>query len=117
MLFNVALSTTEPVMILMVLVVEPTRGVSASVTLKVGAGVAVGLAVGVAVPFVVVGLAAGVAVPFVVVGLAAGVAVPFVVEVGLLVGVAVEPDVGVAAEFPFRSVFVVFGKFFNSCSI
>src|SRR5579885_3508605 len=104
MLFNVALSTTEPVMILMVLVVEPTRGVSASVTLKVGAGVAVGLAVGVAVPFVVVGLAAGVA-------------VPFVVEVGLLVGVAVEPDVGVAAEFPFRSVFVVFGKFFNSCSI
>src|SRR5579884_507228 len=103
MLFNVALSTTEPVMILMVLVVEPTRGVSASVTLKVGAGVAVGLAAGVAVPFVVVGLAAGVAVPFVV--------------VGLLVGVAVEPGVGVAAEFPFRSVFVVFGKFFNSCSI
>ena len=104
MLFKVALSTTEPVMILMVLVVEPTRGVSASETLNVGAGVAVGLAVGVAVPFVVVGVTAGVA-------------VPFVVEVGLLVGVAVEPGVGVAAEFPFRSVFVVFGKFLSSCSI
>jgi hypothetical protein len=123
MLFKVVLSTTEPVMMLMVSVVLPmptSATFTGIVPAAAGVAVAVGEAAGVAVavPFVV-----GVVVVFAV-GLAAGVAVPFVVAVGVplpavavAAAVGLAAGVGVATGVSLRVVFVVLGSLLNRLSM